>query len=69
MGGPGERKQRKTCNCKMGSNDACSPEGKHVGFLNGGKHTTDKQLSDSISSKSVWNSFSVVRQKCRQGLL
>ena len=38
-------------------------------FLNGGKHTTDKQLSDSISSKSVWNSFSVVRQKCRHGLL
>ena len=31
--------------------------------------TTDKPLSDSISSKSVWNSFSVVRQKCRQRLL
>ena len=38
------------------------------GFLNGGKHTTDKPLSDSISSKGVLNSFSVVRQKCRQGL-
>ena len=38
-------------------------------FFNGGKHTTDKPLSDSISSKSVLNSFSVVRQKCRQGLL
>ena len=43
------------------------------GFLNGGKHTPDKPLSDSINSKSVWNSFSVcvvcqnLTGKCRQG--
>ncbi len=41
------RTQSKTCDFKMGSNDASSPEG-YVGFLNVGTHTTDKLLSASI---------------------